>query len=425
MASQLYIDRVRSFTPAEALFLHVGRGMGSTIELKDGTLMCSTSTGRLVSEDGGKNWSVPAPMKWKDGRLVECAFRHLVRLKSGGIGGFYRPPKVKVERYGTSDWFARSDDEGETWTDPTRVGEPFQNTVLHSGIVVTSDGRIIAPVYTLIGSTMREKGRSPFGDDLVLIGHHGYENFFTYCWVYFSDDEGATWQPNAGKGVWCGGGELFVTLDESAGGHFRANEPVSVEVSPGHILMILRTPLGRFYQSWSKDNGETWSLPESTSLASALAPGAIGKIPGSNDLLVIWNQCSPDETQRGMQRHRLSTAVSRDGGATWSHSRNVFSIFQQENDRTYIEPPLPGNYRALLNAPRLPLNDMEGTYPFLEFWKDTMIIRFSSTKRDFYIVDETGRTGYDKSRELRADVKADVCLGLPVSWFYEDLKKYD
>ena len=188
--------------------------------------------------------------------------------------------------------------------------------------------------------------------------------------------------------------------------------------------MVLRTPLGRFYQSWSDDNGATWSLPEPSSLASALAPGAIGKIPGTDDLLIVWNQCSPDETQRGMQRHRLSTAVSRDGGATWSHGRNVFSIFHQEGDRTYVEPPPPGSYRALLDGPRLPLNDMEGTYPFLEFWKDTAIIRFSTTKRDYYIVDEAGKTGYDARAEERVGLKADVCLGLPLAWFYEDLKKY-
>ena len=424
MTDQSYVDQVKSFIPGETLFLHVGGGLGATIELQDQTLMCSTASGRVVFQDHGTSGSEPEPVRWEDGKQLEIQFRHLVRLKSGSIGGFYRPPTDETELYGMSDWFARSDDEGLTWSAPTRIGEPYNNSVLHGGVVVTSTGRIVAPVYTLIGRSLREKGRSLFGDGLALIGHHGYEHFFTYCWVYYSDDEGVTWHPNKGRGRWAGGGELFITLEESAAGHFRANEPVAVEVSPGHLLMVLRTPLGRLYQSWSKDNGATWSLPEPTSLASALAPATIGRIPGTDHLLIIWNQSSADETQRGMQRIRLSTAISRDGGATWSYGRNIFSIFQQEGDRTYVEPPPPGCYRALLNAPRLPLYDMEGTYPFLAFWGDRAVVRFSTTKRSFYSVDEQERTGYDLSAEKRSGYRADVCLGLPVSWFYEELRKY-
>ena len=422
MPDQAYVDHVRSFTPEEALFLHVGSDYGATVELKDGTLIWSTAAGRQRSRDGGRTWAEPESMKWEDGNPVDVIFRHFVRLKSGGIGGFYRV--VGRERYLKRDWFTRSEDEGATWSRPTRVGEPFNNSVLHGGVTVTSTGRIIAPVYTLVGSTMREKGRALFGDDLALIGHHGYENFFTYCWVYTSDDEGATWRPNRKKGVWGGGGELFVTLDESAGGHYRANEPVAVEVCPEHLLMILRTPLGRLYQSWSDDNGETWSLPEPTSLASSLAPAAIGRMPGSDDLLIIWNQSSPDETQRGLQRHRLSSAVSTDGGATWSHGRNVFSIFQQDGDRTYVEPPLAGTYRAALNASRLPINDMEATYPFLDFWKETAIVRYRTASRALYVVDEQGRPRYESTPAETERYKADICLGLPLSWFHADLRKF-
>ncbi len=422
MADQAYIDQVKSFTPEDALFLHVGSDYGATVELKEGSLMWSTDSGRRLSEDGGKTWADPEPMKWEDGKDAELIFRHFVRLKSGSLGGFFRV--TGRERYLKRDWFARSEDEGATWSTPTYVGEPNNNSVLHSGVTVTSTGRIIAPVYALVGSTMREKGRALFGDDLALIGHHGYENFFTYCWIYHSDDEGATWQPNREKGVWAGGGELFVTLDESAGGHYRANEPVVVEVSPEHLLMILRTPLGRLYQSWSNDNGDTWSLPEPTSLASSLAPAAIGRMPGSDHLLIIWNQSSPDETQRGFQRHRISTAVSMNGGATWSHSRNVFSTFQQEGDRTYVEPPLPGTYRAMLKASRLPANDMEATYPFLDFWNETAIVRYRTAKRELYIIDEQGRPGYELTQEETEPYRADVCLGLPVSWFYEHLTKF-
>jgi len=297
------------------------------------------------------------------------------------------------------------------------------------GATLTSSGRIVVSAYSMVGKTIPERGKAPFHDQVALVGHHGYEYFFTFCFTYHSDDEGRSWQTNEGRGVWAAGGELFVTVNESAGGHYCCEEPVVAEVSPGHLLLLLRTPLGRFFQSWSKDNGTKWTRPEPTTLASAYAPASLMRIPGTSDLLVIWNQSSVDEIERGWQRHRLSSAISRDGGATWKHGRNVFSIFQQAGDVTRVEPPPLRVYRAAEQSPRLPPKDVEGTYPSVSFWKDRALIRFTCIERAFYVYDEEGKTGYQR-RELpplerarregrdRASISAGVCVGLPVSWFY-------
>ena len=106
----------------------------------------------------------------------------------------------------------------------------------------------------------------------------------------------------------------LLTLDTSAGGHYSCEEPSIAEVSPGNLLLFHRTPVGRLFQSWSSDNGTTWSLPEPTALASSRAPAALMRIPGTDDLLTIWNQASADEIERGLQRHRLTSAISKDGG---------------------------------------------------------------------------------------------------------------
>ena len=103
----------------------------------------------------------------------------LLRLKTGGIGGFYDKSEPD-KQYGLTPWFVRSDDEGKTWSQPVEVGEPYNNSVMH-GATVTSTGRIVVSVYKLLGKTVWEKGRSLFGDDIALVGHHGYEHFFTYC----------------------------------------------------------------------------------------------------------------------------------------------------------------------------------------------------------------------------------------------------
>ena len=426
---QEFVKQVRSYVPEDVLFLHVGRNLGGMIELKDGTLLSVSTAGRSTSPDGGVTWTEREPVHDIEGRQLKGSFAHLVRLESGGIGGF-SGESDDTKRYGMSPSFSRSDDDGKTWSKAVRVSEPYNNAVMHGGPAVTSTGRIVVPVYDFIGQHVRsESSRAPFRDQLALVGHHGHENAICYCWAYYSDDEGETWYANEAKGVWATGGELFVTLDSSAGGHYSCEEPDVAEVSPEHLLMIHRTPLGRLFQSWSSDNGASWSQPEPTTLASSRAPAALGRIPGTNDLLIIWNQSSGDEIESGLQRNRLSSAVSKDGGETWQRGRNVFSIFQQKGDVNRVEPPPIRNYRAMELAPRLPSNDIEGTYPYLTLWKDRVIIKFGTNERAYYVVDSEGKTGYERrdmtaserqrrEGQSRPSAGGEVCIGLPISWFY-------
>ena len=418
-------QRIRECIPAESELLEVGtrgspRGL---VELTDGRLLSCSSAGRSVSSDGGKTWSAPEGLRDAAGMEIAGTLRHLQRLKSGAVGGFTTPTNGgRARQYGHELWFTRSADEGQIWSSPVRVSEPATNVSMF-GATVTSSGRIVASVYTLVGKTMRQKSRARFGDQVAKVGSHGYEHFFTYCWTYHSDDEGQTWHTNDGKGMWGFGGELFVTLDYSGGGHWRANEPVVAEVSPDHLLMLLRTPLGRLFQSWSEDNGTSWSCPEPTALASALAPASLERIPGTDDLLVIWNQSSADEIERGLQRHRLSTAVSKDGGATWLRGRNIFSVYG-EDDRVFVEPAPIGNHRAMELAPRLPTNDIVGTYPFVTFWKDRAIIRFHTYARSHTVLGSQDEVGYDLPNPLGLGTDADAYISLPISWFYRQLRRF-
>jgi len=143
------------------------------------------------------------------------------------------------------------------------------------------------------------------------------------------------------------------------------------------------------------------------------------------------NQSSPDEIERGLQRHRLSTAVSKDGGVSWVHGRNIYSIFEEQRDITSLGPPPIRAYRAMYLAPALPPNDVEATYPVLAFWKDTVIIRFYCTERAANIDDAEGKLRFqrkDQTPEERARATGlsrpaisitTVCLAFPVSWFYQ------
>ena len=149
---------------------------------------------------------------------------------------------------------------------------------------------------------------------------------FSCVSVYYSDDEGRTWEQNRD-------GELVILRDWNAKFSF-VNEPSLAEVAPGRLLMMMRSGLGRLFQAWSYDNGETWTRPQPTSLAATTTPAQIRSIPSTGHLLIVWNQDGEEDVKRGYNRQRLSSAVSRNGGSVWEFFQNVESM----HEGTRVEP---------------------------------------------------------------------------------------
>ena len=89
-------------------------------------------------------------------------------------------------------------------------------------------------------------------------------------------------------------------------------------------MLLARTTVGQIYRVYSHDNGENWEIPELSGLASAYAPCMIRRIPSTGDLLLIWNQASREEIESGYERMRLSVAISKDEGDTWTHARTLY-----------------------------------------------------------------------------------------------------
>ena len=151
----------------------------------------------------------------------------------------------------------------------------------------------------------------------ISTGAHFHDPHFCAVYACYSDDEGRTWQRNQD-------GDLIILLDWSSSYSYVV-EPSVAEVSPGHLLMMMRTGLGRLYQAWSYDNGETWTRPQPTSLASSTAPAQIRSIPSTGHLLVVWNQENEEEVKQGFNRTRLSSAISRNDGSVWEFFQNIES----------------------------------------------------------------------------------------------------
>ena len=374
------------------------------IELQDGRILAADHAGDVgtsnftISDDRGLTWSDPAPRSDKNGDAIQ-AFG-LVNLSGNGVGA------AGVTGWGEAGarlLFWRSEDGGETWGLPVAVNPGGRGPyTYHDMLLRTSSGRIILPVYGALGRRPRPdeppmtKAGKLVNNEYRNTPAHYFDPMFTYVDSYYSDDDGLTWTR-------CPDGEMVIMMDPNATVSY-VNEPTVCEVAPGTLLMMLRTGLNRLFQAWSYDNGETWTRPMPTSLASSTAPAQIGLLP-TGHLLCVWNQQSEQEILRGYGRSRLSTAISRNGGSVWEFFQNLDSIWEE----TRVEPgpikrggPAEYYFEPGVGAPERDPADVtmstvygHWTYPSMLILKDRVIIKY-------------------RGQELPNG----VIKVLPISWFY-------
>lgn len=223
-----------------------------------------------VSRDGGKTWGEKRTLVENDGgcNVMEVNF---LRLKDGGIALFHC--QKNSESSDCRVMMRVSGDEGATWGPALQISPEGKYTGLTNGRSIRlKSGRILLEAW---------------------------ENNDSYC--YLSDDEGKTWRESQrvkpGNGCW---------------------EPACVELKDGRVLMLMRTQLGGQYKSISSDGGETWTAPVETPLKGSAAPVSVSRVPGTGDLLAIWNHNPGRES-----RNPLTAAISKDEGETWEHFKNI------------------------------------------------------------------------------------------------------
>ncbi len=270
---------------------------GSIVELKDGRLLLAWTQfyggtadnagaviAGVISDDGGRTWGKPFLLQENVGKCNVMSVS-LIRLKSGKIGMFYL---VKNSLRDLQVYARYSSDEGKTWSPPMRVTPDEGYNVLNNDRVIQlSTGRILVPVaYT------PDIGKPDPAVSFVL----------------YSDDEGRTWKKSSPD------------LHAPKRG---AMEPGVVELADGRILMIIRTQTGRIYHSYSSDGGAHWEEARPMDIVSPEAPASIKRIPGTKDLLLVWNNNFEPEKSHGGARNPLTVGISSDGGKTWTHVKNI------------------------------------------------------------------------------------------------------
>lgn len=276
---------------------------GDFIQLKNGTLLFiytrftggagDDAAAALVSRsspDGGATWSgEDVPVVANEG-VMNVMSASLLRLADESIALFY------LRKNGEDDCrpiMRISTDEAATWGPPVEcIPAVGYYVVNNSRVVQLRSGRLVIPaaLHALKGESFRARAKA-------------------LC--YLSDDAGKTWRPSR---------SVLEAPPEIATGY---QEPGVVELPSGALLMLLRNSSGQFYRSGSGDGGETWSDAEPAGLHTPVSPASFKMIPGSDTLMLVWNDHESVPAALKDKRTPFTLALSRDGGATWQHKVNL------------------------------------------------------------------------------------------------------
>lgn len=247
------------------------------------------------SRDGGRSWSEQDEIVVSNEGGFNVMSVSLLRLQTGEIALFYLR-KNSLQDCRPVVRFSR--DEAKTWSNPVEcITDEVGYYVLNNNRVIQlKNGRLLMPV-----------ARHPFN-----AGKLGDGEIMTY----WSDDKGKTWSRS---------GSVLQMDDQGARINFM--EPGVVEVKKKRLMMIIRTKMGCQYFSESKDNGETWNAPKASEIFSPEAPATLTKIPGTGDLLLIWDDHAGQPLEYRKRRPPIRTplvaAISRDGGRTWQKKKVI------------------------------------------------------------------------------------------------------
>ena len=275
---------------------------GSFLTLKNGNIVYAvtqfyisaedSNKSRIVaieSKDNGTTWSNKAGVLVRNFDGVTFMSPSLLRLHNGEIALFYL---VITNLHNCRPFVKFSSDEAQTWTRPVPIlTDPGYYVVNNDRVIQLESGRLVAPIAY---------HRSIYTDGEIAADWRGIA-----MWL-LSDDDGRTWKE--ADSWWS-----LPVEDQFVG----FQEPGVVEVGDGTLFSWARTNFGAQYGFWSDDEGKTFSPPESTTLITPHSPASIKRIPGTTDLLAVYNDHSGRFTFFKDRRTPLVAAISQDGGKTW------------------------------------------------------------------------------------------------------------
>lgn len=145
--------------------------------------------------------------------------------------------------------------------------------------------------------------------------------------IEYSDDGGRTWKLSPTELS----SPCYPGFNGSNEG---ACEPAIEELRDGRLWMLMRTQAGFLYESFSPDNGTTWTSARASRFSTSTGPPNIMR-HRNGWLVVCWNNCELPRRHEGEGvyggRDALHIAVSDDDGRTWRGFREIY-LDHRRND---------------------------------------------------------------------------------------------
>ncbi|MCJ0912291.1 exo-alpha-sialidase [Mammaliicoccus sciuri] len=318
------------------------------IETEDGGMLCAWFAGSfegsgdisiVVSklDPESQTWSIPITVSQGENRSEQnpAFFRH----PNGDIWLIYTSQISRQEgkdnmQFSSIIMVQKSQDEGLNWSD-AEVLIHNEGTFSRQPIQILSNGRWIFSTWLCEDSA------------------DGLTNDPTEFQV--SDDEGTTWKP--------------IRMPESKG---RVHANV-IEIENGHLIAFMRSRFADFiYKSESKDYGDSWSVPEATSLPNNNSSISAIKL-STGEIAIAYNLNSASNATFGKiawpgLRNPVAVSVSEDGGLTWPIGR----IFEQAEGFIGIENK---TNNAQYEYPTL-YQDRQGTLHLVYAYKNRLSVKY-------------------------------------------------
>ncbi len=197
-----------------------------------------------------------------------------------------------------------STDDGKTWSTPVKLGEDEKIGHLLGPVknkpVVLEDGTIICPSSTEM--------KSSDGEEVTWKVH-----------FEITKDMGKTW-------------EVIGPIND--GVEFDAIQPSVLQYGNGKLQILCRTRQNVISESWSGDNGKTWSAMKATSLPNPNSGTDAVTLTDGRQLLVYNHTTNKGKEPKG--RSMLNLAVSPDG-KQWTP---VMTLENVPNESGYSYPAI-------------------------------------------------------------------------------------